>query len=116
MELVQQLQNLKNELEQEAIKRKKQSHIIDIYYYKPITFDAISEKEVPLYLVEKEVEGKIQKQLQMGDTVIADISEDNKIQIRQELKGILKENDILLKLRRNYASFFKRIRKPSKTE
>lgn len=99
MELKEELEKLKQQLEEEATKHHMNCHVLDIKYYKPVTFDQIKGKEQPLYLVEKEVNGKTEKQLQLGDMIIADIVEGNSIQIREEFSHLLKEQDILIELK-----------------
>lgn len=86
MELLKQLERLENTLEEEANEKNEKCKIIDIKYYKHITFGKVKGEEVPLYLIEKEVDGKIVKQLQAGDRVIADIAEDNTIILREDVK------------------------------
>ncbi|MBO5479173.1 MAG: hypothetical protein J6A04_05710 [Clostridia bacterium] len=97
MELREELEKLRDSLQQQAIERNEQCKILDIEYYKHITFDNVEGKEQPLYLVEKEVNGEIKRELQVGDTVIADIGEDNSISMRKEFA--YKELDILIQLR-----------------
>lgn len=77
MELLEQLQKLKSELERQAIEKNESCHILDVQYYTNITFDEIEGKEQPLFLVEKEVNGEIKRELQMGNTVIGEFAEDN---------------------------------------
>lgn len=86
MELLKELERLEIELEEEANEKNEQCKIIDIKYYKHITFDKVKGEEEPLYLIEKEVDGKMVKQLQAGDRVIADILEDNTILLREDIK------------------------------
>lgn len=86
MELLKELERLENTLEEEANEKNEECKIIDIKYYKHITFDKVKGEEEPLYLIEKEVDGKIVKQLQAGDRVIADILEDNTIILREDIK------------------------------
>ena len=86
MELLKQLERLENTLEEEANEKNEKCKIIDIKYYKHITFGKVKGEEEPLYLIEKEVDGKIVKQLQAGDRVIADIAEDNTIILREDVK------------------------------
>jgi len=86
MELLKELERLENTLEEEANEKNEKCKIIDIKYYKHITFNNVKGEEVPLYLIEKEVDGKIVKQLQAGDRVIADIAEDNTIILREDVK------------------------------
>lgn len=97
MELIEQLEILKEELEKRAMEQGEQCNIQDIQYYKDITFDEIEGKEYPLFLVEKEVNGEIKRELQIGDTVIADIDKDNHVQMREGFFD--KELLILIKLR-----------------
>ncbi len=96
MELLEQLKRLENELEKQAIKKKEQCKILDIKYFTDITFDEI-EEEQPVFLIEKEVNGEIKQELQMGDIVIADIGEDNTISMRNG--SIAQELILLVKLR-----------------
>ena len=96
MEL-EQLQKLKAELEKKAMEKNEQCYILDIQYYKDITFDDIEGKTEPVFLVEKEVNGELKRELQKGDTVIADIGEDNTIYMRNISIG--KEIMLLVKLR-----------------
>lgn len=96
MELLKELERLETELEEEANEKNEQCKIIDIKYYKNITFDKVKGEKEPLYLVEKEVDGKIVKQLQVGDRVIADILEDNAIILREDVKD--KSTIILMSL------------------
>ena len=84
MELLKELEKLENRLEEEA---NEQYKIIDIKYYKHITFDRVKGEEEPLYLIEKEVDGKMVKQLQAGDRVIADILEVGISVIQQWIAG-----------------------------
>lgn len=86
MELLKELERLEIELEEEANEKNEQCKIIDIKYYKHITFDKVKGEEEPLYLIEKEVDGKMVKQLQAGDRVIANILEDNTILLREDIK------------------------------
>ena len=86
MELLKELERLEIELEEEANEKNEQCKIIDIKYYKHITFDKVKGEEEPLYLIEKEVDGSIIRQLQVGDKVIADIAEDNTIILREDVK------------------------------
>lgn len=86
MELLKELEKLENTLEKEANEKNEQCKIIDIKYYKHITFDKVKGKEEPLYLIEKEVDGSIIRELQAGDRVIADIAEDNTIILREDVK------------------------------
>ena len=86
MELLKELEELENRLEQEANEKNEKCKIIDIKYYKHITFDKVEGEEVPLYLIEKEVDGRIVRELQAGDRVIADILEDNTIILREDIK------------------------------
>lgn len=86
MELLKELERLEIELEEEANEKNEQCKIIDIKYYKHITLDKVKGEEEPLYLIEKEVDGKMVKQLQAGDRVIADILEDNTILLREDVK------------------------------
>lgn len=86
MELLKELERLENTLEEEANEKNEKCKIIDIKYYKHITFDNVKGEEEPLYLIEKEVDGKIVKQLQAGDRVIADVLEDNTITLREDVK------------------------------
>ncbi len=97
MELKEELEKLKIELGEQAMKKNEAWKIIDIKYYKPITFDDVKGEEQPLYLVEKEENGEIKRQLQAGDTVIADIGEDNAILMRAPFGD--KINDILIQLK-----------------
>ena len=86
MELLKELERLENTLEEEANEKNEECKIIDIKYYKHITFDKVKGEEEPLYLIEKEVHGKIVKLLQAGDRVIADVLEDNTITLREDVK------------------------------
>lgn len=86
MELLKELERLENTLEEEANEKNEECKIIDIKYYKHITFDKVKGEEEPLYLIEKEVDGKIVKLLQAGDRVIADVLEDNTITLREDVK------------------------------
>lgn len=86
MELLKELEKLENKLEEEANEKNEQCKIIDIKYYKHINFDNVKGKEEPLYLIEKEVDGSIIRELQAGDRVIADIAEDNTIILREDIK------------------------------
>lgn len=86
MELLKELEKLENMLEEEANERNEQCKIIDIKYYKHITFDNVRGEKEPLYLIEKEVDGSIIRELQVGDRVIADIAEDNTIILREDVK------------------------------
>jgi hypothetical protein len=86
MELLKELEKLEIKLEEEANEKNEQFKIIDIKYYKHITFDKVKGEKEPLYLIEKEVDGKIVKQLQAGDKVIADIAQDNTIILREDVK------------------------------
>lgn len=97
MELKEWLETLKKELEKQAMEHNEQCKIRDIHYYKPITFDEIEGKEHPLFLVEKEVNGEIKRELHMEDIVIADIDKDNHLHMRQGFFD--KELLILVKLR-----------------
>ena len=99
MELRQELEKIKEQLENEATKKNEKCKILDIHYYKQITFDNVEGKEEPLYLVEKEVNGKVIKQLQISDKVIADIADDNTIKIRDEISNSMKDTSILIALR-----------------
>lgn len=86
MELLKELEKLEIKLEEEANEKNEKCKIIDIKYYKHITFDRVKGEEEPLYLIEKEVDGNIVRQLQAGDRVIADILEDNTILLREDVK------------------------------
>lgn len=86
MELLKELEKLEIKLEEEANEKNEKCKIIDIKYYKHITFDRVKGEEEPLYLIEKEVDGGIIRQLQAGDRVIADILEDNTIILREDIK------------------------------
>lgn len=86
MELLKELEKLEIKLEEEANEKNEKCKIIDIKYYKHITFDRVKGEEEPLYLIEKEVDGGIIRQLQAGDRVIADILEDNTILLREDIK------------------------------
>lgn len=86
MELLKELEKLEKKLEEEANEKNEKCKIIDIKYYKHITFDNVEGKEEPLYLIEKEVDGGIIRELQAGDRVIADILEDNTILLREDIK------------------------------
>lgn len=97
MELKKELEKLRDELEEKANERNEKCKIVDIQYYKKITFDDIEQKEEPLYLIEEEVDGEIKRYLQAGDTVIADIGEDNTVCMRDGLDN--KSTDILIQLR-----------------
>ncbi len=97
MELKEWLETLKKELEKQAMEHNEQCKIRDIHYYKPIIFDEIEGKEHPLFLVEKEVNGEIKRELHMEDIVIADIDKDNHLHMRQGFFD--KELLILVKLR-----------------
>lgn len=92
MELLEELKELEKRLEQEAIQKQEDCKILDISCYN-IQFDAIEGEEGPLFLVEKEVNGEVKRELQIGDKVIADIGEDNHVQMRE---GFLDEKTILL--------------------
>ncbi len=97
MELLEQLQEVKSELERQAIERNEPCHILDVQYYTNITFDEIEGKEQPLFLVEKEVNGEIKRELQMGNTVIGEFAEDNVLIMKPGYGN--KELMILIKLR-----------------
>lgn len=97
MELLEQLQKLKSELERQAIEKNESCHILDVQYYTNITFDEIEGKEQPLFLVEKEVNGEIKRELQMGNTVIGEFAEDNVLIMKPGYGN--KELMILIKLR-----------------
>ncbi len=97
MELLEQLQKLKSELERQAIEKNEPCHILDVQYYTNITFDEIESKEQPLFLVEKEVNGEIKRELQMGNTVIGEFAEDNVLIMKPGYGN--KELMILIKLR-----------------
>lgn len=86
MELLKELEKLEIKLEEEANEKNEKCRIIDIKYYKHITFNEVKGEEKPLYLIEKEVDGNIIRQLQAGDRVIADILEDNTILLREDVK------------------------------
>lgn len=86
MELLKELEKLEIKLEEEVNEKNEKCKIIDIKYYKHITFDRVKGEEEPLYLIEKEVDGGIIRQLQAGDRVIADILEDNTIILREDIK------------------------------
>lgn len=97
MELKKELEKLRNELEQKVNNKNGKCKILDIQYYKKITFDDIEQKEEPLYLIEEEVDGQVKRYLQAGNTVIADIGEDNTVCMREGLDN--KSTDILIQLR-----------------
>lgn len=97
MKLKDELEKLKTELEEQATTKNEKCKILDVKYYKHITFDNIEGKEEPLYLVEKEVDGEIKRQLQVGERIIADIGEDNSISMKPGLE--YKTMDILIQLR-----------------
>lgn len=95
-DLLEQLKKLRDELEKKSKEKNKQSKILDIEYYKPIK---LMKEEQPLYLVEKEVDGNIKRELQVGDKVIANINDDNTIQMKEEFSHLLESGNILLELR-----------------
>lgn len=99
MELKDSLQKLKKDLENTARENKVNTTILDIHYYKTIKFNEAGGEEHPIYLVEKQVDGKIVKQLQTDDEVIADIKEDNSIEIKEGFKEKITIKGILIKLR-----------------
>lgn len=86
MELLKELEKLEIKLEEEANEKNEKCKILDIKYYKHITFDNVKGEEEPLYLIEKEVDGGVIRELQAGNRVIADIAEDNTIILRDDLK------------------------------
>lgn len=96
MELLNELEKLQNDLEKQANEQNEPCHIMDIEYYKHITLDKATGEKEPLYLIEKEVDGKLVRQLQLGDKVIADINEDNTICMREG--EIQKTGRILMQL------------------
>lgn len=97
MELLDELEKLQQELEKRARHKGEECKILDIMYYDNIAFDELEAQEVPIFLVEKEVNGEIKKELQAANTVIADIGEDNQIHMRKEFFD--KELIILMRLR-----------------
>lgn len=99
MELLQNLLKFKKELEEKAKENGQKMRVMNISYYQSPKSNFIDEKESPIYLVEKDVEGKQKRELMIKDKVIADIKQDNSIQIRKEFLYQITSQDILIKLR-----------------
>lgn len=83
---------------------KKGEIIIDISYYGKITLskndpDISNETKEDLYLVKKETNGKTEIEFRTDKGVIATIGEEGQIQISQEFKELINENEFLLQLK-----------------
>ncbi len=78
--------------------------IIDISYYGKIVLskndsDISNETKEDLYLVKKETNGKTEIEFRTDKGVIATIGEEGQIQISQEFKELINENEFLLQLK-----------------
>ncbi|MCI8353116.1 MAG: hypothetical protein HFJ58_06015 [Clostridia bacterium] len=83
---------------------KKGEIIIDISYYGKITLsvnntDILDERQQDLYLVKKEINGKTQIEFKTDKGVIATITNEGQIQISQDFKELINENEFLLQLK-----------------
>ena len=78
--------------------------IIDISYYGKITLskndpDISNETKEDLYLVKKETNGKTEIEFRTDKGVIATIGEAGQVQISQDFKELINENEFLLQLK-----------------
>lgn len=83
---------------------KKGESIIDISYYGEITLskndtDISNQRKEDLYLVKKEIDGKIEFEFRIDFGIIAYIGEEGQIQIAEDFKQLINENEFLLQLK-----------------
>lgn len=101
-DVIQKLREFKVEQE-ENIKLETES-IIDIMYYDEINLsknDANLENQTveELYLVKKEVDGKIIQEFCTSNGIIATVGEDGKIEIAEKYKHLINDKEFFLQLR-----------------
>lgn len=96
--LLNKLQELKKEVEEDNSK----AIVLDISYYGEINLPSNIDKskviKEDLYLVEKEVDGKIEKEFCTKYGIIAKV-EDGQIKISEQYRGLIDEIDLLSKLK-----------------
>ena len=80
--------------------------ITDIYYYNQIEIGDLKE---PLYLVEKQIDGKNEKQLYLGDNYIANINENGEVQLGKEYEIKIDSVQLLLQLKKVHPLSLKRL-------
>lgn len=82
---------------------EKGEMIVDISYYFKITLlenhsNSISKRKEDLYLVKKEINGKTEFEFRVEEGIIATVV-DGQIQISQDYKKLINENEFLLQLK-----------------
>lgn len=91
-EILKELKEFKLNLENNIADDKTQ--VMDVSYYGEMNLS--KEEKQNIYLVEKEVDGKIEHEFRTNDGVIATVGEDNVITISEQYKGIISEKEFLV--------------------
>lgn len=100
-ELLEKLREFKKE--QENSVQNKEEKILDISYYGKINLSKndeklSNEKQEELYLVEREVNGKIEYEFHTNIGIIAKVQEDGEIKICENYKELINTKEFLLQL------------------
>lgn len=95
-EILKDLKEFKLNLENNMTDEKTQ--VIDILYYGEISLLKEGLKKQNIYLVEKEVDGKIEHEFRTNDSVIASVGKDNVITISEQYKDMISNKEFLTQL------------------
>lgn len=116
--LIEELRRYKQEQEKNLEDGEK---ILDISFYGKINLskkddDLSNEKQEEIYLIKKEIDGKIQLEFKANEGTIATIGEDNQVIITPQYKELINENEFLIQLQKIMPISLEKLEKLQKEE
>lgn len=116
--LIEQLRRYKQEQEKNLEDGEK---ILDISFYGKINLskkddDLSNEKQEEIYLIKKEIDGKIQLEFKANEGTIATIGEDDQVIITPQYKELINENEFLIQLQKIMPISLEKLEKLQKEE